>query len=58
MLQAARENGVTLPVTALVDQMFTKLVASDKGDLDHSALLTVIEELSGHSLTDGILNEA
>lgn len=58
VLQAARENGVTLPVTALVDQMFTKLVASDKGDLDHSALLTVIEELSGHSLTDGILNEA
>ena len=51
VLQAARENGVTLPVTALVDQMFTKLVAGGKG-LDHSALLTVIEELSGHSLAD------
>ncbi len=58
VLQAARESGVTLPVTALVDQMFTNLIAGGKGELDHSALLTVIEELSGHSLTDRISNEA
>lgn len=50
ILQTAREFEVALPVTSLVDQMFTGLVASGKGDLDHSSLLTVIEDLSGHSL--------
>jgi 2-hydroxy-3-oxopropionate reductase len=50
ILQTAREFGVALPVTSLVDQMFTGLIAGGKGDLDHSSLVTVIEELSGHSL--------
>lgn len=50
ILQTAREYGVALPVTSLVDEMFTGLVAGGKGDLDHSSLLTVIEDLSGHSL--------
>jgi 2-hydroxy-3-oxopropionate reductase len=35
---------VTLPVTALVDQMFGVLEAKGKGDWDHSALLTLVEE--------------
>lgn len=52
VLQTARENGVTLPVTALVDQMFTNLVADGKGELDHSALLTVIEDLSNYSIAN------
>jgi 2-hydroxy-3-oxopropionate reductase len=47
----AREYGAALPVTAIVGQLFTALVESGKGDLDNSALLTVIEELSNHSLT-------
>ena len=50
ILETAREFGVALPVSALVDQMFTHLVASGKGDLDHSALLLGIEELSNHSI--------
>jgi 2-hydroxy-3-oxopropionate reductase len=52
ILQTAREYGVALPVSALVDQMFTNLVEHGKGDLDHSALLTVIEELSNHSIVN------
>jgi 2-hydroxy-3-oxopropionate reductase len=50
VLQTAREYGVVLPVTALVDQMFTTLVEAGRGEWDHSALLTVIEDLSKHSL--------
>jgi 2-hydroxy-3-oxopropionate reductase len=49
-LQLAREHNVALPMTALVDQLFTTLVANEQGGLDHSALLTVIEKLSNYSL--------
>jgi 2-hydroxy-3-oxopropionate reductase len=52
ILETAREFGVALPVSALVDQMFTSLVAKGDGDLDHSALLTVIEELSDHFINE------
>jgi 2-hydroxy-3-oxopropionate reductase len=41
-LEAGREYGVTLPVTALVDQMFGELEARGKGDWDHSALITLL----------------
>ena len=47
VLAAGREYGVTLPVTALVDQMFRVLEAKRKGDWDHSALLTLVEDRSG-----------
>jgi 2-hydroxy-3-oxopropionate reductase len=43
-LAAGREYGVTLPVTALVDQMFGVLEAKGRGGWDHSALLNLIEE--------------
>ena len=43
-LAAGREYGVTLPVAALVEQMFGVLVAKGRGGWDHSALLTLIEE--------------
>jgi 2-hydroxy-3-oxopropionate reductase len=47
-LEAGREYGVTLHVTALVDQMFGELEARGRGEWDDSALLTLIEERSGH----------
>lgn len=50
ILQTAQEYGVALPVSEMVEQMFTNLVENGKGDLDHSSLLTVIEELSNHSI--------
>ena len=46
-LAAGREYGVTLPVAALVDQMFGVLEAKGRGGWDHSALITLIEEGSG-----------
>jgi 2-hydroxy-3-oxopropionate reductase len=49
-LEAGREYGVSLPVTALVDQMFGELKARGRGDWDHSALLTLIEARSSHRI--------
>lgn len=52
ILETAREFAVELPGTKLVEGMFVKLIESGKGELDHSALLTVIEELSGDSVSN------
>jgi len=49
-LAAGREYGVTLPVTAVVDQMLQDLRMRGRGDRDHSALLTLIEDSSGHEI--------
>jgi 2-hydroxy-3-oxopropionate reductase len=45
-LATAKETNVPLPTTAVVSQLFETLVALGKGDLDHSSLITVIEELA------------
>jgi 2-hydroxy-3-oxopropionate reductase len=45
-LETARRLGVVTPVSAVVDQLLLALSAAGKGDLDHGALLTVIEQLS------------
>src|SRR5579875_567408 len=45
-LQTAEATQVALPLTALVQQMLSSLVAGGKGDFDHSAIATVVEELS------------
>ena len=52
-LAAGREYGVALPVTALVDQMLEALKAKDRGDRDHSALLTLLEEAAQHEIGEG-----
>jgi 2-hydroxy-3-oxopropionate reductase len=49
-LAAGREYGVTLPVTAVVDQMLQDLTMRGRGDRDHSAILTLIEESSAHQI--------
>jgi 2-hydroxy-3-oxopropionate reductase len=49
-LAAGREYGVNLPVTAIVDQMLETLKMRGRGDQDHSALLTLIEDSSGHEI--------
>ena len=51
-LAVGREYGVTLPVTALVDQMFGVLEAKGRGGWDHSALITLIEEGSRREQDD------
>jgi 2-hydroxy-3-oxopropionate reductase len=52
-LETGRQYGVTLPVTALVDQMFGELKARGRDEWDHSALLTLVEERSGHRVGEG-----
>jgi 2-hydroxy-3-oxopropionate reductase len=45
-LQTAEANNVSLPFTALAQQMLNSLIADGKGELDHSAIASVIESLS------------
>jgi 2-hydroxy-3-oxopropionate reductase len=49
-LQTAREYGVALPNTAAVDQMLQALRSNGRGERDHSALLTHIEDLAQHTI--------
>jgi 2-hydroxy-3-oxopropionate reductase len=49
-LDAGKSYNVALPATAQVNQMFTSMVASGFGDLDHSALLKHIEALAEHEV--------
>ena len=52
-LAAGREYGVALPVTAIVDQMLEASKAKGRGDRDHSALLTLLEEAAQHEIGEG-----
>ena len=52
-LATARELGVALPATALVDQLFAALEVRGQGDQDHLVLLTLIEELAAHRIGAG-----
>lgn len=49
-LGAGRAYGVPLPVTALVEQMLEALIVSGRGDFDHSALLTHLEDLASYQV--------
>lgn len=46
-LLAAEATKVPLPLTSAVQQMLIALINQGKGDLDHSAIVTLIEDLSG-----------
>ena len=46
-LDLARDAGIAVPVTAVVAQLYEALVAQGGGALDHSAILTVLEQLAG-----------
>jgi 2-hydroxy-3-oxopropionate reductase len=47
--EAAREKGVVIPLGAVAAQLVASLRAQGHGDLDHSALLKVVEQLSGRA---------
>jgi 2-hydroxy-3-oxopropionate reductase len=53
-LATAREAGVALPVTALLDQLFLAMKRKGWGGEDDSALLRVIEDLSDHRITSSL----
>jgi 2-hydroxy-3-oxopropionate reductase len=45
--QTSKDYGVPLPATAAVHELFATAMAWGRGELDHSGLLTVIEDLAG-----------
>jgi 2-hydroxy-3-oxopropionate reductase len=45
-LEAAREMGLSLTFTRQVAEMFNRLVERGQGDLDNSAVFTIVEEMS------------
>jgi 2-hydroxy-3-oxopropionate reductase len=48
----AGESSAPIPVTAIVSQLFEAAAAAGKGDRDHSALVTVYEELARFTIGD------
>ena len=48
ILKTGLEYGVPLPVTATVQQLFATMLAAGRGDLDHTGLITVLEDMAQH----------
>lgn len=46
IMQTGKDFGVPLPVTAVVRELFGAMLAAGRGDLDHSGILTVLEDLA------------
>jgi 2-hydroxy-3-oxopropionate reductase len=49
IMEAARALGVPLPTTAVVQELFNALRVKGRGQLDHSAVITLLEDLAGVS---------
>ena len=47
ILESARELGVPVPVTAMIQELFTALRVKGRGGLDHSGVITLLEDLAG-----------
>jgi 2-hydroxy-3-oxopropionate reductase len=56
VIAAAREAGVAIPLGAHVAQLIGSLRAQGHGGLDHSALLLLVEQLSGRTPTTSARN--
>ena len=50
-LKAAEQLGLNLPITKLIHKLFDDMVNSGKADMDHSGLLTHLEELNNISFS-------
>lgn len=50
-LQSARSMGLSLPGTAIAQELFNALAASGGSELDHSSIVTVLEKLANHTIT-------
>jgi 2-hydroxy-3-oxopropionate reductase len=47
IMESARELGVPLPATAVVQELFSALRVKGRGGLDHSGVITLLEDLAG-----------
>ncbi len=45
--ETGQAAGVPMPVTAVVRELYAAMVAAGRGGLDHSAIVTVLEDLAG-----------
>lgn len=50
-LQAAESMKVSLPLTSAIQQVLIALMNQGKGDLDHSAIVTFVEEMANIQIT-------
>jgi 2-hydroxy-3-oxopropionate reductase len=46
IMETAKDLNVPLPCTAITQQLFNALVCAGRGDLDHSAVITILEDLA------------
>ena len=46
IMETAKSLNVPLPATAVAHELFSALLASGRGDLDHSAVINIIEDLA------------
>ncbi len=49
IMESARALGVPLPTTAVVQELFSALRVKGRGGLDHSGVITLLEDLAGIS---------
>jgi 2-hydroxy-3-oxopropionate reductase len=49
IMESARALGVPLPATAVVPELFSALRVKGRGGLDHSGVITLLEDLAGAS---------
>ncbi len=49
IMESARALGVPLPATAVVQELFSALRVKGRGGLDHSGVITLLEDLAGTS---------
>jgi 2-hydroxy-3-oxopropionate reductase len=47
VMATARDLNVPIPATAVAHELFAALLAQGRGDLDHSAVITIVEDLAG-----------
>jgi 2-hydroxy-3-oxopropionate reductase len=51
-LQVAESMKVSLPLTSAIQQILIALINQGKGDLDHSAIVTFVEEMASIQITE------
>ena len=49
-LEAARKMGLSLPNTAIAQELFNAVAAGEGADLDHSAMALALEKLANHCI--------
>jgi len=49
IMESARALGVPLPATAVVQELFSAMRVKGRGGLDHSGIITLLEDLAGAS---------